>query len=182
MTIGTAPDLLQAIQKGKVKAPRRTLLYGVHGVGKSTFGSMADKPIFVITEDGVSDIDCERFPLAKRLLDVFEAISALYTEKHDYRTIVVDSLDWLERLIWADVCVKRGVKSIEDIGYAKGYTFALTQWREVLEGLNALRNDRSMSVILIAHAQIEKFNNPETEPYDRYTPKLDKRASALVQE
>ena len=182
MTIGTAPDLLQAIEKGKVKAPRRTLLYGVHGVGKSTFGSMADQPIFVITEDGVADIDCEHFPLALKSADVLSAMAALYTEKHDYHTVVIDSLDWLERLIWADVCVKRGVKSIEDIGYAKGYTFALTQWREVLEGLNALRNDRSMSVILIAHAQIEKFNNPETEPYDRYTPKLDKRASALVQE
>ncbi len=95
---------------------------------------------------------------------------------------MVDSLDWLERLIWAEVCRKRGVESIEDIGYAKGYTFALTQWREVLEGLAALRNQRDMMVILLAHCAIEKFENPETDSYDRYVPRLHKHASAVVQE
>jgi len=88
----------------------------------------------------------------------------------------------LERLIWADVCKKRGVESIEDIGYGKGYVFALTNWREVLTGLDALRYDRGMGVILIAHAQIERFANPETDTYDRYSPRLHKQASALVQE
>jgi len=173
---------LQSIHKGRVKAPRRTLLYGVHGVGKSTFGAMADKPVFISTEDGLSDIACDRFPLAEKYTDVLIALGALYTEEHEYRTVVVDSLDWLERLIWADVCAKRSVESIEDIGYAKGYVFALTQWREILTGLNALRNERSMSVVLIAHAKIEKFNNPETDPYDRYSPKLHRLASAIVQE
>ena len=85
---------------------------------------------------------------------------------------MVDSLDWLERLIWAEVCRKRNVESIEDIGYAKGYVFALTQWREFLEGLSALRNDKGMMVVLIAHARIERFENPETESYDRYVPRL----------
>ena len=85
---------------------------------------------------------------------------------------MVDSLDWLERLIWAEVCRKRNVESIEDIGYAKGYVFALTQWREFLEGLSALRNDKGMTVVLIAHARIERFENPETESYDRYVPRL----------
>ena len=110
------------------------------------------------------------------------ALGALYAEKHEYRTVVIDSLDWLERLIWSDVCTKRSVESIEDIGYAKGYVFALAQWRDVLAGLDALRNERGMSVVLIAHAMIEKFANPETETYDRYVPRLNKHASALVQE
>jgi hypothetical protein len=91
-------------------------------------------------------------------------------------------MDWLERLIHAEVCQKRSVESIEDIGYGKGYVFALPFWREVLAGLDALRNERGMEVILVAHAQIEKFANPETETYDRYVPRLQKLASALVQE
>ena len=174
--------LLQSIQKGRVRAPRRTLLYGVHGVGKSTFGAMAERPVFIQTEDGLSDIECERFPLAERYGDVLGALGALYTEAHEYGTVVIDSLDWLERLIWSEVCARRGVESIEDIGYGKGYVFALTQWREVLSGLDALRNERSMNVILLAHAQIEKFNNPETDAYDRYAPRLHRTASAVVQE
>ena len=174
--------LLEQIQRGVVNVPRRTLLYGVHGVGKSTWGSMTEKPVFIQTEDGLANIDCERFPLAQAYSDVLAAIGELYTEPHEYRTVVVDSLDWLERLIWADVCRKRGVESMEDIPYGKSYVFALTQWREVLQGLDALRNERGMNILLIAHAQIERFANPETDTYDRYSPRLQKQASALVQE
>jgi len=162
--------------------PRRVMLYGTHGIGKSTFASMAPKPIFIQTEDGLGEIDCHRFPLSETYPQVIKALAALYDEKHDYRTLVIDSLDWLERLIWADVCLHKHVESIEDIGYAKGYTFALTQWREVLDGLEALRRQQGMMVILIAHAKIERFENPETESYDRYTPRLHKHASAVAQE
>lgn len=173
---------LAHIQKGRTLMPRRVMLYGVHGVGKSTFGAMAETPVFITTEEGTNDIDCDRFPLANKYADVLGALSALYSEDHGYQTVVIDSLDWLERLIWAEVCAKRGVETIEDIGYAKGYIFALTQWREVLAGLDALRTERGMQVVLIAHAAIEKFANPETDTYDRYVPRLQKQASALIQE
>jgi hypothetical protein len=174
--------LIGQIQSGKRPAPRRVMLYGTHGVGKSTFGAMSDKPIFIQTEDGLGEIDCDRFPLAETFDQAIAALSELYSEKHAYRTVVLDTLDGLERLIWSDVCKKRGVESIEDIPYAKGYVLALTQWREFLQGLNALRNERGMMVILLAHAKIEKFENPETETYDRYVPRLHKLASAVVQE
>ncbi len=174
--------LLKQVHKGKQPRPRRLMLYGVHGVGKSSMAAMAPRPIFIQTEDGLGDIECEKFPLARTYADVLAALSELYAEEHEYRTVVVDSLDWLERLIWAEVCRKRGVENIEDFGYARGYSFALGQWREVLEGLDALRNERGMTVILIAHARIERFENPETESYDRYVPRLHKLASALVQE
>ena len=175
-------SLLQQVQKGRQPGPRRLLLYGTHGIGKSSFAAASDKPIFIQTEDGLGEIACDKFPLAESFDQVMTAISDLYTEKHAYRTVAVDSLDWLERLIWADVCRKRNVTSIEDIGYAKGYVFALTQWREFLEGLAALRRDKGMTIVLIAHAKIEKFENPETESYDRYVPRLHKLASAVVQE
>jgi len=174
--------LLEQVQSGRSPAPRRAMLYGTHGIGKSTFASMADKPVFIQTEDGLGEIDCAKFPLATTFDEAMKALSELYTDKHAYRTVVVDSLDWLERLIHAEVCRKRNVESIEDIGYAKGYVFALTQWREFLEGLSALRRDKGMTVVLIAHARIEKFENPETETYDRYVPRLHKLASAVVQE
>ena len=170
------------IQRGRAEHPRRTLMYGVHGVGKSTFGAMADKPIFIQTEEGINDLEVDRFPVAATYGEVLGALAALYSGEHEYGTVVIDSLDWLERLIWTEVCAKRGVESIEDIGYAKGYVFALTQWREVISGLDALRSERGMQIILIAHARIEKFDNPETESYDRYVPRLNKHASALIQE
>ena len=139
--------LIEQIQSGRVPAPRRVLLFGTAGIGKSTFAASAPKPVFVQTEDGLGEIDCAKFPLAMKFGDTMKALSELYTEDHPYQAIVVDSLDWLERLIWAEVCRKRGVQTIEDIGFAKGYTFALTEWREFLEGLASLRRDRGMTVV-----------------------------------
>jgi hypothetical protein len=174
--------LLEQITSGRSPAPRRLMLYGTHGVGKSTFASCAPRPVFLQVEDGLGEIDCNKFPLAATFDQVMQALGELYTDQHPYRTVVVDSLDWLERLIWAEVCQRRGVESIEDIGYAKGYVFALTEWREFLEGLTALRNDKGMMVALIAHARIERFENPETDSYDRYVPRFHRLASQIVQE
>jgi hypothetical protein len=174
--------LLQSVEVGKQTSPRRVMLYGVHGIGTSTFGAMAPQPIFIQTEDGLANIDCVRFPLAQSFGDVMQALSELYSEAHDYWTVVVDSLDWLERLIWASVCEAKGKDSIEDFGYGKGYTLALDPWKQFLDGLNALRNDRQMMVVLLAHAKIERFENPETDSYDRYSPRLHKSASAMIQE
>lgn len=175
-------SMLDRIETEPKPAPRRIMLYGVHGVGKSTWGAATPEPIFIQTEDGLGDIRCTRFPLAASFNDVITAMGDLYTEKHPFKTLVVDSLDWLERLIWAGVCGAKSVKNIEDIGYAKGYVFAMDYWRQFIDGLDALRNDRGMMVVLIAHAAVAKFADPETDSYDRYEPRLHKAASHLIQE
>jgi len=173
---------LASILTGAKSGPRRMLVYGTAGIGKSTFATCAPSPIVIQTEDGLGEIDTHKFPVAQSLDEVMASLAALYSEGHPYRTVVIDSLDWLERLIWAKICATRQVASIEDIGFAKGYSFALSHWRDVLDGLSALRDRRGMTVILIAHARIEHFNNPESDGYDRYVPRLHKAASALVSE
>ncbi|WP_168565124.1 ATP-binding protein [Crateriforma spongiae] len=176
-------NLLQTIQSGRQSKPPRVLLYGIEGIGKSTFGSQAPKPVFIQTEDGLDEIDCDRFPLAGALNDVMAALITLRDEKHDYQSVVIDSLDWMERLIWDKLCQQYGVESIEKVdgGYARGYTHALSLWREVLDILNVLRS-RGMVVVLIAHSKVERFEDPESSPYDRYSPRLHKHAAALVKE
>ncbi len=177
-------SLLQKIERGRTSKPPRVLLYGVEGIGKSTFGAQAPKPIFIQTEDGLDEIECDKFPLAKTFDQVIDALTDLRTLDHEYESVVVDSLDWLERLIWDKLCSQYNVNSIEKVdgGYAKGYTHALSMWREFLNNLNALRNDRGMVIVLIAHSKVERFEDPESSPYDRYSPRLHKHAGALVSE
>lgn len=175
-------SLLSSVKRGKEIKPRRTLLYSTKGLGKSTFASMAPDPIFIQTEDGLSDIDAAKFPLCKTYQDLLAQIGTLYTEKHDFKTVALDTLDWAEQLWHAEVCRENNVQSIEQIGYAKGYVFALKHLRVILDGLQALRDERGMGVILLAHAGIEKFQDPQTDGYDRYVPCLHKAASAVVQE
>ena len=78
--------------------------------------------------------------------------------------------------------IAQALREIEDAGYGKGYVAALNLWRQYIDGLNALRDDRGMTVIQIAHTDIKRFDSPEHDPYDRYTIKLHARAAALVQE
>ncbi len=176
--------MLETIQSGKEAKPPRIMLYGSEGIGKSTFGAKAPRAIFIQTEDGLSEIECSKFPLAKTLADVYSALSALQQEKHEFQTVVVDSLDWAERLIFDEVCREFGVKSVEkaDGGYARGYVHALTYWQKIINALELLRNEKGMACILIAHAKIERFEDPESSAYDRYSPRLHRHACALISE
>lgn len=143
--------------------------------------------MFLPTEDGLSNITGPRFPLLSSYGSIMQAIGELCEGEHQFGTAIIDSVDWLEPLVWKQVCdcnPKNGMpaKSIEDYGYGKGYGMAGPLWQDILDGLNYLRTDRGMHIILIGHCKVEKFENPETEAYDRYAPRLHKVASALVQE
>lgn len=177
-------SLLTRVQRGRTPKPPRLLVYGTEGIGKSTFAGQAPKPIFVQTEDGLDEINCDKFPLAATYDDVTAALLELRTQPHDYESVVIDSLDWLERLVWDKLCSQYGVNSIEKVdgGYARGYTHALTLWREIIDHLNVLRGARGMVVVLIAHSKVERFEDPESSPYDRYSPRLHKHAGALISE
>ncbi len=102
--------------------------------------------------------------------------------EHAYQTVVVDSGDWLERLIHANVAAKAGVAAIENIDYGKGYKAAITEWGRVIAKLDDLRVRRGMAVIVINHSTIKRFDSPEVEPYDRFTMKLHESATALLTE
>ena len=176
--------MLEIIRTGREAKPPRIMIYGSEGVGKSTFAASAPNPIFIQTEDGLGEINCRKFPLANSLSEVLAELAALRDEPHEYLTVVIDSADWLERLIFDEVCKEFGVRSIEkaDGGYGKGYTHALTHWRKVVNLLQELRDKRGMVVILVAHAKVERFEDPENAAYDRYTPRLHKHAASLIAE
>ncbi|QDU33032.1 hypothetical protein KS4_10730 [Poriferisphaera corsica] len=177
-------SLLKQIHIGKKQMPPRMLIYGTEGIGKSTLASHAPDAIFIPTEDGLGEIDCSSFPLAKNCEAVIDAIDVLINEEHQFQTVVIDSLDWLERLVWDQLCKEYGTSSIEKVdgGYARGYIHALTHWRRILNGLDELRTKRGMCTILLAHAKVETFSDPEVGAYDRFSPRLHKHANAVVTE
>lgn len=170
---------LKSISRNDTMSSPRVLVYGIEGIGKSTFAAGAPDPIFILTEDGLGSLDVEHFPIAQSLDNVMDAIGSLYAEDHPYKTVVLDSLDWLEAIIHREMEEKYDAK---DLAYGKGAMIAAQKWREVLDGMNALRNDKKMIVIFLAHNTIKRFDSPEVEPFDRYQPKLQERSSAVVRE
>lgn len=180
---------LASISKNIAKPPR-IIIHGDAGCGKTTFGACSPNPIFIQTEDGLGNLDAKSFPIATSYEDVMSALQSLYTEQHDFQTLVVDSLDWLEPLIWKHVCNtwadKKGnpsrLASIEDAGYGRGYVEALGYWRQFYDGITALRDARHMTIIMIAHSQVVHVEDPTMPAYDSHDLKLHKRASAIAEE
>ena len=162
--------------------PQKVLAYGVQGIGKTTWGCTFDTPILLRIEDGAAALDVPTFPkLVETYAELCEAINALHGD-HGFKALVVDSLDWLEPIIWRATCARLGVESIEQPGYGKGYVEADAEWRTIMGGFDSLRLNRGMTIVLVAHAEIKRFEAPDGEPYDRYQIKLHKRAWALWQE
>jgi AAA domain len=179
---------LGKVIKGRIAKPMRLLVYGIEGVGKSTFAAAAPAPIFLGAEDGTSELDVERFPQPQTWQDALEAVAELTTAPHDYQTLVIDTLDWLEPLCWTHVCREsrddngRPFQSIEDFGYGKGYVAAHDQWRRLASDLETLRTKRHMHIILLAHSAIRTFRNPAGDDFDRYELKLHKAPSGYWRE
>ncbi len=176
-----AISLASIARTTRASAAPRIVVHGLQGVGKSTFAAGAHNPIFLPFEDGLTGIEIPAFPLLTSYEQAIEALDSLALEQHEFNTVVLDSLDWLEPHIWARVARDNGKESIESIAYGKGYIEATAYWRMILARLNALR-DRGMAVVLIAHTQVKRFDAPDTDAYDRYEIKLHKAASALVVE
>lgn len=168
------------IIKTSITRPPRMVIYGQHGVGKSTFAAQCPKPIFIQTEDGLDSLGVDAFEKAETLKDVHDALDYLIKEAHDYKTLCIDSLDWLEKLIFVEVCKECAVNDIAAIPFGRGYVKAELHWKTILDKVNELNFKKKMLVCLLAHNQIKTFQDPERDNYDRYQLDLQNKAASLV--
>ncbi|MCH9836396.1 ATP-binding protein [bacterium] len=159
---------LANIRKGKQTIPIRAILFAGEGVGKSTFAAGSPKPIFLGAEDGTAGLDIDRLPSPQTWKDVLDALRMLADEKHEYKTVVVDPVNWLESLVTAHIVGNTG-KSLQDWGggYGRGAAAAQQEWRVFVSELERIWR-RGINILLLAHSQVKRFNDPSGAEYDRY--------------
>lgn len=168
---------LEDIRVNEMGAPR-IVIYGVPGIGKSTLAANAPNPVFVQVEDGLGQLEVAHGPLVDNYSQIKDQLQFFAEDDHDFETLVVDTIDALEPLIWDDVCKADGKKSIEDFGFGKGFMKAADEHRKVMRLINKCR-DRGMLTIMLAHSHVVKFESPESDAYDRYSLRLHKKAAAM---
>lgn len=172
--------------------PTRAIFHGVEGVGKTSLPAYAPKPIYMMSkgETGLQTLidnkripDTAHFPEVMEWNEMLSQIEWLTTSNHDYRTLVMDTLNGFERLCHEFVCArdynncwgKNGFTS-----YMQGYDVSLADWRIMLNALDRLRDAKSMSIICLCHTKVATFKNPEGADYDRYQPDMHPKTWSLT--
>jgi len=178
-----AAGLLATITTRKRRRPVFGVLFGPPGVGKSTFASESDNPIFIPTERGLDHITVPKFPTPRTFIEFYNQLNALDKEPHDFKTIVIDTADALELLIWERVKAEGKVKTIEDFGggYGKGFTRAREIWTGVLNQLTDM--SERFNIFLIAHSHIRAVSDPILgTAYDAHEMKVHPKSAEIIRQ
>lgn len=177
------------ITRGVVPCAQKVVVYGVEGIGKTTFASQFPDPLFIDVEGGTKHLDVARVDPAPQSWAALLGIVREVVRTRPFATLVIDTADWAERLCIAHIVAEAGnskIKSIEDFGYGAGYTKLVEEYGRLLNLLSDVA-EAGVNVVLTAHAKIRKFEQPdEAASYDRWELKLtesgQKRLSPLLKE
>lgn len=165
------------ITTGKIAKAQKVVLYGPEGIGKSSLAAQFPNPVFIDTEGSTSNMDVARLDRPTSWTFLLQQIDFI-KQQMPCKTLVIDTIDWAERMAIEHICQINQKKSIEDFGYGSGY---IKLEEELGRFLNLLQDvvDQGINIVLSAHAQIRKFEQPdELGAYDRYELKLGKKTSA----
>lgn len=170
------------ITKGIIQGAQKVVCYGPEGIGKSYFASKSPNPLFIDTEGSTRHMDVARLPDPSSWTMLLGEVQHVKINPMICDTLIIDTADWTERLCKDHICSVNKVSSIEAFGYGKGYTYLAEEFGRLLNALTELI-DLGVNVVLVAHASMRKFEQPdEMGAYDRWEMKLEKKVAALVKE
>lgn len=166
------------ITKGVQPKPLKVCLYGVEGIGKTTFASQFPDPLFVDLDKGSTWLDVARVH-AGSWKELIEIVKTVYTEK-PCKTLVIDTADAAERLCIKHICGEQGKKGIEDFGYGAGYTYLAEEFSFLLVQLETVILS-GINVVLLAHATMKRVSKPDDMgEYDHWELKLNTKTTNKV--
>jgi len=171
------------LTSGKIQTAQKIVIYGPEGVGKNTLANQFPSPVFIDIEHGTNWMDVKRMT-CHSWQDILDAVKWLKTQKHNFKTAILDTADWADRYCVDFLCAKdgKGKTSIEAFGYGKGFTFLAEEFGRLLKELNPLV-DSGVHVVFLAHSTVKKMELPDAEgAYDHYEMKCSKFVSPLLKE
>ena len=169
------------ITSGPTATAQKVVLYGVEGIGKSTFASQFPNPVFIDTEGSTSNMNVQRLDNPNSWQMLLDEVNYV-KQSRICSTLIIDTADWAETLANQHIIARNGITSIEDLGYGKGYIMVGEEFGKLLNLLSDLIGI-GINVVITAHADIKKFEKPdELGKFDRYQLKLSKQCAPLLKE
>lgn len=187
---------MDQIEVGRVERPPAVLVYGLPKIGKTTWIAQIPGVFLIDAEDGSTEFNVARIKKENRIRKCegkgakhkcewakFRAwLDFLATGKHDFKAVAIDTLDWLEGVLFSHLiatCPKTKGTIVEcHGGFGKAFDVAVDEWRHIADKLDVCRN-RGMMIVATAHATIGKFYDPESDGWDRYEMKMQKKGAGF---
>lgn len=173
------------VNSGPKRVAIKTVIYGAEGIGKSTLASQFPNPLYIDTEGSTNHMNVNRLKAPQSFTELLSMIKWVANTR-PCSTLVIDTVDWAEKLGEQEVLAERNLKGMEDEGYGRAYQYLHEKIGRLLDGLTEVI-ESGINVVLLAHAKIVKFEDPgEMGAYDRWELKLRSTGktnnSALVKE
>ena len=195
MSVPTASSTIDLLKQVKTKGenrPAAMIVYGVEGVGKTSFAAQAPEPLFLMSrgETGLKTLiqsgqiaetshvdEVKDWPTFMSYLDAI-----IEHGEFNFKTLVLDCVNGFEALCNQFVCNTMyqgdwGPKGFANFG--KGYESASQEWGKMLDKLDLIR-EKKVGIIGLAHSKTVLFKNPEGADYDRYAPDMHKNQWSLT--
>ena len=168
------------ITSGVIPSALKIVVYGPEGIGKSTFASCFPNALFIDTEGSTKYLSVNRLPSPTSWQMLKDEIKYVELNPTVCDTLVIDTFDWAESHCVKYVCDKANKKGIEDFGYGKGYIYEKEEIARLLHSLDDVVA-QGIHVVLTAHAQLRKIEQPENEgSYDHWELKLGQKTGSVI--
>lgn len=170
------------ISRGKKLEAQKVCIYGPEGIGKSTLAAQFPNPLFIDTEGSTTNMDVARMDRPSSFTMLMQQITYVRDNPNVCSSLIIDTADWAEMLCMTELCSKKQITGIEDIGYGKGYVYLAEDFGKMLNLLEEVK-DKGINIVITAHATMRKFEQPdELGAYDRWELKLQKKTAPLLKE
>lgn len=169
---------LSLLTKPETQPPLITIV-GTPGVGKTTLGALFPNAVFIMAEDGSAVFDTwdqdskpmifPKLPRAKAekgelkvstVETLLDQLRSLITQKHNYKTVVIDSVTSLHTMFEHELCEVYGVDNVAEAagGFGKAFKVLKEMHAQVKDACDHLRG-RGIAVIFLAHTGTKKVKN-----------------------
>jgi hypothetical protein len=175
------------LETGVQIGPSKDLIHGVEGVGKTSLGSTYPNAIFIDCEGSTDKLDVARLR-ARTWIEFNQAIGMILSKKdgfEEFESVVIDTVDWLEKIVITEVVRLDKADSITDhrlYGYGKGDQRVKAFFDDEVTPLFERLMKSGLNVVMIAHSVVKSFNDPIGGAYDYYGMDMGKKAAATLRQ